>query len=297
MTRLWTPDTKRINESNIQTFIQTANQAHSLAMDGYRELYQWSVNHREDFWQLIAEFYRVKFHQPPSAVLGNDRMPGAEWFPDATLNYAERMLERRDDHCAIVFRGENGVRRTLTYKELYLAVARAQEGLVSASVKKGDRVAAFMPNCPETLIMMLATAGLGAIWSSCSPDFGIQGVLDRFGQIEPKVLLAADGYFYNGNTINSLDKIARLQQQVNSLEQTVIVPFASTVPDISGLSGSLLFDDFCGSRGSKVRFEPVSFNHPLFIMYSSGTTGVPKMHSPWSWWYSASAFERTRTAY
>ena len=276
MTKLWTPDTKRIKESNIQTFIQTANQTYSLAMDGYRELYQWSVQHREDFWKLITEFYSVKFHQPPSAILANDKMPGAEWFPGATLNYAEHMLRRTDNRCAIVFRGENGARKSLSYKELYDAVARAQGGLIYSGIKKGDRVAAVMPNCPETLIMMLAVTTLGAIWSSCSPDFGVQGALDRFGQIEPKILLTTDGYFYSGKTINTLEKVAVIQQQIDSLEKTVVVPFISSQPDIRELTHSQLFDDFSDSECTQVTFQPVSFNHPLFIMYSSGTTGVPK---------------------
>ena len=276
MTKLWTPDTTKIKESNIQTFIQTANQTYSLAMDGYRELYQWSVAHREDFWQLVADFFPVNFHQPPSAILAKDQMPGAAWFPDSTLNYAEHLLRRRDDHCAIVFRGENGARISLTYKDLYNAVARAQGGLIKSGVTKGDRVAAVMPNCPETVIMMLAVTGLGAIWSSCSPDFGIQGAIDRFGQIEPKVLLTTDGYFYNGKTIEILEKISSIQQQIGSLEKTVVVPFVSRQPDISELSNALLFDDFCDLQCSEITVEAVSFNHPLFIMYSSGTTGVPK---------------------
>ena len=276
MTKLWTPDTRKIIESNIQTFIQTANQSCSQAMDGYRELYQWSIEHREDFWQLIADFYSVKFYQPPSAVLANDCMPGAEWFPDSTLNYAEHMLRRRDDHCAILFRGENGARQSITYRELYDSVARAQGGLIKAGITKGDRVAAVMPNCVETVVMMLAATGLGAIWSSCSPDFGIQGILDRFGQIEPKILLTTDGYFYNGKTIDILEKISGIQQQVRSLEKTVVVPFTSSQPNIGTLSQSLLFDDFCDAQCSEAVFKAVGFNHPLFIMYSSGTTGVPK---------------------
>lgn len=276
MTKLWTPDTKRITESNIQTFIQTANQTYSLAMDGYQDLYQWSIEHREDFWQLICDFFHVHFHQSPSAVLANDQMPGAEWFPDSTLNYAEHLLRRRDDHIALIFRGENGARKTLSYKGLYTAVAKAQGGLIKAGIGKGDRVAAVMPNCLETVIMMLATTGLGAIWSSCSPDFGTQGVLDRFGQIEPKLLLATDGYFYNGKTINILEKIFGIQKQIKSLEKTVIVPFVNDGPDITELFKTLLFDEFCDTQNSEIIFETVNFNHPLFIMYSSGTTGVPK---------------------
>ncbi|WP_257263033.1 acetoacetate--CoA ligase [Endozoicomonas sp. ONNA2] len=276
MPALWIPDQKTITSSNLQAFINRVKEITGLPLKDYADLYQWSIEHRTAFWQQLAEFYRIQFHTPPSAALINDSMPGAQWFPDSTLNYAEHLLQRKDTKTALIFTGENGRRRTLNYRELYHCVAAAQQGLMAAGIKKGDRVAAFMPNCPETIILMLATTALGAVWSSCSPDFGIQGVLDRFGQIEPRLLLSADGYFYGGKTIDCMAKTAEIQQQIPSLETTVVVPFAHPEPDIGQLDNGLLWADFCQPSHELVRIEPVEFNHPLFVMYSSGTTGVPK---------------------
>ncbi|USE34618.1 acetoacetate--CoA ligase [Endozoicomonas sp. SCSIO W0465] len=276
MTALWIPDQTTITSSNLQAFINRVKDVTGLPLENYSDLYQWSIDDRPGFWQLLAEFYQIQFHTPPSAALINDSMPGAQWFPGATLNYAEHLLQRKDRKSALIFNGENGCRRTLSYKELYHSVAAAQKGLIEAGIKKGDRVAAFMPNCPETIILMLATTALGAIWSSCSPDFGIQGVLDRFGQIEPRLLLAVDRYFYGGKTINCLAKIGQIQQKIPSLETTVIVPFANPEPDIGLLNNAKLWADFCEPSNEPVSIVPVEFNHPLFIMYSSGTTGVPK---------------------
>lgn len=276
MSALWIPDQKTITSSNLQAFINRVKEVTGLPLENYSDLYRWSIEDRPAFWQLLSEFYRVQFHAPPSSALINDSMPGAQWFPDSTLNYAEHLLKRRDHKTALIFRGENGGRRTLSYDELYQSVAAAQQGLIQAGIKKDDRVAAFMPNCPETIILMLASTALGAIWSSCSPDFGIQGVLDRFGQIEPRLLLTVDGYFYGGKTINCMEKIERIQQKIPSLETTVVVPFANPEPNIKPLKNAVLWPDFCQSSNESVSIVPVEFNHPLFIMYSSGTTGVPK---------------------
>ena len=276
MSALWIPDQKTITSSNLQAFINRVKEVTGLPLENYSDLYRWSIEDRPAFWQLLSEFYRVQFHAPPSSALINDSMPGAEWFPGSTLNYAEHLLQRKDHKTALIFRGENGCRRTLSYEELYQSVAAAQQGLIQAGIKKGDRVAAFMPNCPETIILMLASTALGAIWSSCSPDFGIQGVLDRFGQIEPRLLLTVDGYFYGGKTINCMEKIERIQQKIPSLETTVVVPFANPEPNIEPLNNAVHWPDFCQPSNDLVSIVPVEFSHPLFIMYSSGTTGVPK---------------------
>ena len=276
MSALWIPDQKTITSSNLQAFINRVKEVTGLPLENYSDLYRWSIEDRPAFWQLLSEFYRVQFHAPPSSALINDSMPGAEWFPDSTLNYAEHLLQRKDHKTALIFRGENGCRRALSYEELYQSVAAAQKGLIQSGIKKGDRVAAFMPNCPETIILMLASTALGAIWSSCSPDFGIQGVLDRFGQIEPRLLLTVDGYFYGGKTINCMEKIERIQQKIPSLETTVVVPFANPEPNIEPLNNAVLWPDFCQPSNAPLSIVPVEFNHPLFIMYSSGTTGVPK---------------------
>lgn len=278
---LWTPSEKQINASNLHAFSQAAQLKTGLPFPDYDTLYEWSIFECESFWELVADYFLVMFHQPPKAILQHDSMPGAQWFPDATLNYAEHLLRHRDhDKTALIFRGENSQRQSLSYQELYHAVAAAQDGLIHSGVQKGDRVAAFMPNCIETIIMMLATTALGAIWSSCSPDFGLQGVLDRFGQIKPKLLLASDGYFYGGKVIDCKTKVSEIQQHLPDLEQTVIVPFMETTPDVNSLNTiqhpTLLYAEFISENARSVNVEPVPFNHPLFIMYSSGTTGAPK---------------------
>ncbi len=280
MALLWTPSSSRVQSSNMDDFRRKAEQTSGLSLPGYPALYQWSVDQRTAFWGLLADHFDIKFHQQPDTVLGKDRMPGAEWFHDSTLNYAEHLLRRQDDHTALIFRGEKGQRHTLSYQQLHESVAQAQAGLRKLGISKGDRVAAFVPNCPETVVLMLAATALGAVWSSCSPDFGFQGVLDRFGQIEPTLLITVDGYYYGGKSIDCRTKIAEIQQNIASLKQTVVIPFTvqndEPLPDISELSNSCHYSDFLIANEQPIHFEPVSFNHPLFIMYSSGTTGVPK---------------------
>ena len=273
MTALWVPDQNTISSSNLQAFIQRARELSGQPLEDYPDLYYWSIEDRPAFWQLLAQCFQINFHSPPAAILQHDQMPGAQWFPEATLNYAEHLLRRRDKKTALIFRGEDGQRRTLSYQALYQSVAAAQQGLLRAGIKQGDRVVAMMPNCPEAVIMMLATTALGAIWSSCSPDFGTQGVLDRFGQIEPRLLLTTDGYFYGGKAFSCLEKIASLQQQLPSLAKTVVVPFIDPQPATGAVTET--WSNFC-QPANEVQFVPVPFAHPLFIMYSSGTTGAPK---------------------
>ncbi|HET8727619.1 MAG TPA: acetoacetate--CoA ligase, partial [Alphaproteobacteria bacterium] len=210
-------------------------------------------------------------------LMDGDRMPGARFFPDARLNFAENLLRRRDGGTAIVFRGEAQVRRRLTWAELYDTVSRTAKALASLGIGPGDRVAGFMPNMPETVIAMLATASLGATWSSASPDFGVQGVLDRFGQIEPKVLFTSDGYFYNGKTFGVLDKVGEILKGLPTVRQTVVVPYTTERPDAAKLPGGIDFPAFIGGHApGDIPFARLPFDHPLYIMFSSGTTGVPK---------------------
>ena len=211
------------------------------------------------------------------AVEHLERMPGAQFFPDARLNFAENLLRRRDATPAIVFNGEQRVQRSLTFAELHAQVCGAAAALREAGVRPGDRVAGFLPNIPETIVAALAAAAIGAVWSSCSPDFGVQGVIDRFGQIEPKVLFSADGAPYAGRVHDSLEKLREIRRQLPSVSQTVVVPYVSERPDLSGIPGAAPWHDFVG--GSQVggfTFEQFPFNHPLYILYSSGTTGIPK---------------------
>ena len=273
---LWQPDPEAACGSAMARFMGEANSRYGMNLNDYEGLWQWSVKHREQFWPLLWEFFEVKSNERWDTVLENDGMPGARWFTGARLNFAENLLRYRDERVAMVFRSESGQRRTLTYAELYRAVAAMRTGLEQAGVRAGDRVAAYMPNMPETVITMLAAASMGAIFSSTSPDFGINGVLDRFGQIEPKVLVAADGYFYNGKTFDCLERLEQITAALPSLERLVVVPYVTDKPDLSNLKQAVHWSEFCVNSTKDIDFVPVPFDHPQFILYSSGTTGQPK---------------------
>ena len=273
---LWTPSTERIAGTRLANFMEFAGRRADRQFGDYDALYQWSITEREAFWRAVWDFFQIQGIRPDRSVtLDSNAMPGARWFPDARLNFAENLLRRRDDHPALVFRGEDGHRELVTYAQLYASVARLAGALRTAGVAPGDRVAGFMPNRPETVIAMLATVSIGAIWSSCSPDFGTNGVLDRFGQIRPKVLFTADGYYYNGKTIDSLAPIAGVLEHLDSIEHVIVVPFITAAPAISTIDKAVLWKAFLGDD-TEVTFEAMPFNHPLYVMYSSGTTGVPK---------------------
>jgi acetoacetyl-CoA synthetase len=242
----------------------------------YDELYRWSVDDVAAFWQALCDYCNIEFTKPADTVFEQPGdMTTARWFVGSELSFAAHMLRHSGDRAAIIFRGEDGTRRQLSFDELRLQVAEIAAGLKSAGVTKGDRVAGFLPNCPEAIIAMLATTSIGAIWSSCSPDFGINGVVDRFGQIEPKVLICADGYFYNGKRIDSLAAVTGVVQLIDSIVRTVVVPFTGDGLALPDLEGIVLWQDFA-EVGADLEFTPVPFAHPLYIMYSSGTTGVPK---------------------
>jgi acetoacetyl-CoA synthetase len=277
-TVLWRPSSERVAKSNITRFIHLVNQRWNAGVRDSQQLYDWSVHEPEQFWTAVWDFCGVVAETRGERVLvDGDKMPGAKWFPDARLNFAENLLRRRDDETAMVFWGEDKVRRRMSYAEVYDAVSRTVQALSAAGVTEGDRVAAFMPNMPETIIFMLATTSLGAIWSSCSPDFGAQGVLDRFGQIGPKVLFAVEGYHYNGKTHDTLPRIAEIARNLPTLARTVIVSYTREKPALSGIRNAVHLADFVGPyRGREIAFRRLPFNHPLYILYSSGTTGVPK---------------------
>lgn len=275
---LWKPSVERKQNANMTRFINYVNKKYGKNFTGYPELYEWSIKQSPDFWAAMWEFGQIKYSRNYDRIVDNPGdMIQSQWFPGALLNFAENLLRYRDERTALVFKGEGQEPVRVTYSELYDRVARLAKSLRKLGVTVGDRVAGFMPNMIETVIAMLATTSIGAIWSSCSPDFGIKGVLDRFGQIQPRVLFTADGYFYNGKTIDSLERVSSIVQEIPSVEKVVVVPYTKPDPDLSRLAGAELFADFLSrENGLEVEFEQLPFNHPLYIMYSSGTTGVPK---------------------
>ena len=257
--------------------MQIVNEHHNRNFSNYNELYQWSVDNLELFWQEMWEFIPIISSRGYHKVLENpDRMREAKWFTGSKLNFAENLLRFRDEQTALVFRGETQIRRAVTYNELYHLVARTAAALKKLGISPGDRVVGFMPNRPESIIGMLAAASLGAVWSSCSPDFGIKGVLDRFGQTRPKVLFTSDGYFFKDKWIDSLQRVARIAEKLPSIELIVVVPYLEETIDIKNLPGSMLYREFLEEESSEIDFVQLPFDHPLYIMYSSGTTGLPK---------------------
>jgi len=274
---LWKPSEQRIKDSNMYRFMQSVNQTHRINCTNYNALYQWSVENIEAFWAEMWRFAGIKASKEYQQVVDDPtKMPGAQWFTQSRLNFAENLLRYRDEKTALIFRGEDSVRRILTYKELYAATAKLAAALRQAGIVAGDRVVGFMPNMPESIIAMLAATSIGAIWSSCSPDFGIKGVLDRFGQTRPRILFTADGYFFKGKALDSLAKISEIIKQIPSIEKIIIIPYTMEAPDLSNLPGAIHFNDFIGNDSDKIEFAQLPFEHPLYIMYSSGTTGLPK---------------------
>jgi acetoacetyl-CoA synthetase len=275
---LWQPSPERIRGANLTAFIAHVNAEHGAGVSDFPDLYAWSVREPEAFWSALIGFAGVRAETWGESVLVDaDRMPGARFFPDARLNFAENLLRRRDDTDALVFWGEDKVRQRLSWRELYDQVSRLAQALEAAGVGPGDRVAGYLPNMPEAIVAMLAAVSLGATWCSCSPDFGVQGVLDRFGQIEPKLLFAVDGYHYGGKTHDILPKLREIVSKLPTLQHCVVVPYTRPDPDLSEVRGAVLLDAFIGQAEAKdIRFAQMPFDHPLYIMFSSGTTGVPK---------------------
>jgi acetoacetyl-CoA synthetase len=278
MRPLWEPSEERIKNANITRFIEFVNEKHSLHVQGFSDLYQWSVDKREDFWASIWEFCGVIASKPYEKVLEDSpTMIGAKWFIGSRLNFAENLLRYRDDQTALVFKGEGQQTVRMSYAQLYDQVARMAKSLKAAGVRAGDRVAGYVPNMIEPIVAMLAVTSMGAIWSSCSPDFGIKGVLDRFGQIEPKVLFTANGYYYNGKAHDSLERIGGIIKELPSIEKIVVIPYTEERADISAIPNAIHYQDFISEdKGLAIQFEQLPFDHPLYIMYSSGTTGLPK---------------------
>jgi acetoacetyl-CoA synthetase len=266
MSPLWTPSPERAAKTELARFMKLAGQS------SYADLHRWSIEHSAEFWNAVWDFSAVRGAKGGEIVVDATRMPGAKWFPHARLNYAENVLRNRSSADAIVFWGEDRIKRRLSHKNLHALVSRIARALSDAGVQKGDRVAGYLPNVPEATAALLATASLGAVWSSCSPDFGVQGVLDRFGQIEPKVLFCADGYLYNGREFDSQEKASQVLDQLPSVEECVVIDYLGA----PAKAGTSLYDFLEPFDAGEIDFERVEFNHPLYILYSSGTTGVPK---------------------
>ncbi len=276
---LWRPSPEQVASSRVQAFREWLRERHDVPLGSYDDLWRFSVGDPAGFWGGVTEFLGVRWHERPETVLADARMPGAKWFPGGTLNYAEHALSsgvagaaKGDGELAVIFRREDGIEATLTYGELRSQVGAARAALAELGVGKGDRVVALAPNCPQTLVAFLATASLGAIWSSCSPDFGVRAVADRFTQIEPKVFIAVNGYVYNGRSFDIRSTVDRLRADIPSVAATVLIDYVG-----GALDGALDWDALlAGHAGADLAFEPVPFDHPLWVLYSSGTTGLPK---------------------
>jgi acetoacetyl-CoA synthetase len=275
---LWRPSQEQIKSTNLHQFIGVVSEKLSLPSANYDEFHQWSVDNPESFWAEVWDYTGIKASVDWDSILTDaDQFPGATWFAGARFNFAENLLRNRSDRIAIVGRLENGSRTTLSYGQLYEQVKQCAAAMRSMGVECGDRVAGFMPNVSETVVAMLATTSIGAIWSSCSPDFGINGVMDRFGQIKPKLLFGCNGYYYNGKTIDSTPTLQQICDKIDSIEQLVVVPVIEQLADLPAHGKAVIFNEFLVSQNvPELAFEQLPFNHPLYIMYSSGTTGVPK---------------------
>jgi acetoacetyl-CoA synthetase len=273
---LWKPNPEKAQNSQMWEFLQIVSKKYNFTKADYSHLHQWSVTSPDEFWGEFWNYAGITHDKDFERVVDDaQKMPGAKWFKGATLNFAENLLQHSGEKTAIIFRGENGADRRISRDELYDEVKRIAEGLKSLGVKKGDRLAGFMPNIPETVIAMLAAASIGAVWSSSSPDFGIKGVLDRFSQIEPKVVFSADGYFYNGKQFDSQEKLKGILEKLPSVEKVVLVNFSGN-RDVSKIEKAVAWEKFGDAEADELTFEQLPFDHPLYIMYSSGTTGLPK---------------------
>jgi acetoacetyl-CoA synthetase len=273
---IWTPSAERIAACGLTRFAELVRAQHGAPDGDYAALWRWSVDERETFWSALAGFAGIAWERGSGPVLRQRAaMPGATWFEGARLNFAENLLARRDAHPAVVFCNERGERRELSFAQLHTEVARVAAGLRELGLQPGDRVAGYLPNVPEAVVAMLATTSLGGVWTSCSPDFGIQGVLDRFGQIAPRVVFTADGYHYAGKTLDSLEPMRGVLERLPSVERVVVVPYLGAHVDAPPLPRSVPYQDF-GRAGATLEFARVAFDAPLYVMYSSGTTGVPK---------------------
>ena len=268
---LWVPSKERIRDSLMYEFMQGCPEK----FDSYFDLHEWSIRDMESFWSQFWDFSNIKYSKSYDSVLKNPIMPGAEWFSGSELNYAENLLKGDPNQVAVISLGESGSAKSMTFRELNLKVSSVQKGLANLGVKKGTIVAGFVPNCVETVIAMLAVSSLGGIWTSCSPDFGSRGVVDRFGQVNPHILITSNGYSYNGKFFNLEDKVNGVLNVIDSIQHVVEIEYVDISSNFNHVS-VVSFDNLLGNEPSNPSFEQLPFDHPLYIMYSSGTTGPPK---------------------
>jgi len=274
---LWQPSDERRKQAAVTAFMTMVNDRHGMGFSSYSDLYDWSVSSISDFWAAVWDFVGIKASKPYEVVVDDvTRMPGAQWFIGARLNFAENLLRYRDARTAFVFRGETQKKVRMSYAELYESVARLARSLRDLGLRPGDRVAAYMPNMIETAVAMLASTSIGAIWASCATDIGAGAAAERFGQIEPRLLFTADGYFYKGKPFNSLANAAKIAEGVPSIEKVIVVDYREERSDISSIRDSVHYVDFLAEGTPEIQFEQLPSDHPIFIMFSSGTTGKPK---------------------
>ena len=274
---LWKPDADLINNSRMVDFFAWLQREQGLGFQTYAEAWQWSIEHLDDFWQAISDYFSVIHHTPPQNVRVGNAMPDVSWFEGSTLNYAEHIFRSATDaHPAILFQSERHSLEEISWSALRQKTASLANYLREQGIGKGDRVVAFLPNIPEATIGFLATNSLGAVWSSCSPDFGLSSVVDRFQQIEPKVLLAVDGYQYGGKSFDKLDVVAQLREALPSLENVILLPYLNEQADVSGIRNAVRWEATQQNLETELTFTPVPFEHPIWVLYSSGTTGIPK---------------------
>lgn len=274
---LWTPSEERKREANVTRFILYVNEKFSRDIKTYPELYSWSVENIPAFWETMWQYGDIKASHPYLQVVDDlDKFSGAKWFGGARLNFAEHLLRHQDDRVALLFKGENIVSRTMTYAQLYDEVSRLAQSLRDLGVAPGDRVAGYMPNLIETVVAMLATISIGAVWASCASDIGPQAALDRLGEVEPKVMFTADGYFHKGKLFDTRANAAQVAKEIRSLKKTVVVRYATDCLDVSGIPNAVAYDDFLTPQPQSIQFEQLPFDHPVLIMFSSGTTSKPK---------------------
>ncbi len=277
MKPLWQPSRERVQSSQMTAFQRYVEDRYGRQFTDYASLHQWSVEHTNEFWGAVWDFCEVQATVGYEQVAANlDHFPGASWFTGSKLNFAENLLRYQDDQVALIGLLENGQRCSYTYAQLWSAVEKVAGAMRRHGIEAGDRVAGFLPNIPEAVVIMLATTSIGAIWSSCSPDFGFNGACDRFGQIEPRLLFTADAYVYNGKEIDCLEKVDAMRAQISSIEITIVIPLLSGNLDLSHLDAMQRMDEFTAGAAEPLKFAAMPFDHPLYILYSSGTTGIPK---------------------